>query len=170
MNFKPANAYDRFLDLLEGEAGHYLSLRSVLEGEKNAIIASNLVELEKTGKEKEELLLKIRMLGEQRQIAIKDLAESLGVSPHGLTITKLADFAEEPYAARFKRLCSDLLPLTKTIRDLNDGNKALIQHSVELIGSSFAFLNNLIAANVVYYKSGRMKQNDHSGKVLCGAI
>lgn len=170
MNFESVNAYDNLLDLLDGEAAHYRSLLPVLEREKEAIIEPNLGELGKTGKKKEALLLKIRIIEEQRQIMIKDLAKSLGCSPHDLTITKLAELVEEPYSARFKSLCSDLLPLAKTIRDVNNGNKALIRHSVELIRSSFAFLNNLITANAVYYRSGRMQQNDHSGKVLCGSI
>ena len=78
---------------------------------------------------------------------IKDLAESLGYTAHGLTITKLAELAEEPYSARFKSLCSDLLPLAKTIQGVNAANKALLRHSVELVRSSLAFFNNLIAAN-----------------------
>ena len=170
MNFKPVNVYDNFLDLLDGEAALYRALLSVLQLEKNAIIGSNLGELGKTGKEKEALLLKISIIEEQRQIMMEDLAESLECSPHDLTITKLAELVEEPYPARFKRLCSDLLPLAKTIRDVNDGNKALLRHSVELVRSSFAFLNNLITANAVYYRSGRMQQNDQSGKVLSGSI
>jgi len=170
VNFKPVNVYDNFLDLLDGEAALYRALLSVLQLEKNAIIGSNLGELGKTGKEKEALLLKISIIEEQRQIMMEDLAESLECSPHDLTITKLAELVEEPYPARFKRLCSDLLPLAKTIRDVNDGNKALLRHSVELVRSSFAFLNNLITANAVYYRSGRMQQNNQSGKVLSGSI
>jgi len=170
VNFESVNAYDNLLDLLDGEAALYRALLSVLEGEKKAIIKSDLGELGKIGKEKEDLHLKIRKIEEQWQIMIKDLAESLGYSPHDMTITKLAELVEEPYSARFKSLSSDLLPLAKTIRDVNDGNKALIRHSVELIRSSFAFLNKLIADNVVYYRSGRMQQNDQSGKVLCGTI
>ena len=164
------NAYDDFLNLLDGEATLYRALLSLLEKEKIAIISSNLVELGKTGKEKEKLLLKIRTMEEQRQVIIKDLAESLGCSPHDLTITKLAEFVEAPYSVRFKRLCSDLLPLAKTIRDVNNGNKALLRHSVELVRSSFAFLNSLIAANAVYHRSGRMQQYHQSGKVLRGSI
>ena len=164
------NAYDDFLDLLDGEAALYRELLSVLEEEKKAIIGSNLGELGKTGKEKEKLLLKIRTIEEQRQIMIKDLAQSLGCSPQDLTITKLAEFVETPYSVRFKRFCSDLLPLAKTVREVNDGNKALLRHSVELVRSSFAFLNNLITANAVYHSSGKMQQTNQSGKVLRGSI
>ena len=170
MNFKPVNVYDNFLDLLDGEAALYRALLSVLQLEKNAIIGSNLGELGKTGKEKEALLLKISIIEEQRQIMMEDLAESLECSPHDLTITKLAELAEEPYSARFKSFCSDLLPLAETIHDVNGANKALLRHSLKLIRSSFAFLNNLNTANAVYYRSGRMQQNDQSGKVLCGSI
>ena len=164
------NVYDSFLDLLDGEAALYRALLSVLQEEKKAIIGANLGELGKTGKKKEKLLLKIRIIEEQRHVMIKDLAESLRCPPHDITITKLADFVEAPYAVRFKRLCSDLLPLAKTVRDINDGNKALLRHSVELVKSSFAFLNNLITANAVYHSSGRMQQTNQSGKVLRGSV
>jgi len=164
------NACDDFLNLLNGEAALYRALLSVLEEEKIAIIDSNLGELGKTGKKKEKLLLKIGTIEEQRQIMIKDLAQSLRCSHHDLTIPKLAELVETPYAVQFKRLCSDLLPLAKTIRDVNDGNKALLRHSVELVRSSFAFLNSLIAANAVYHRSGRMQQYHQSGKVLRGSI
>ena len=164
------NAYDDFLNLLDGEAALYRALLSVLEEEKNAIIDTNLGELGEIGKKKEKLLLKIRTMEEQRQIMIKNLAQSLRCSHHDLTITKLAELAETPYSVRFKRLCSDLLPLAKTIRDVNDGNKALLRHSVALVRSSFAFLNNLITADAVYHRSGRMQQNDQSGKVLSGSV
>ncbi len=164
------NAYDDFLNLLDGEAALYRALLSVLEEEKNAIIDTNLGELGEIGKKKEKLLLKIRTMEEQRQIMIKNLAQSLRCSHHDLTITKLAELVETPYSVRFKRLCSDLLPLAKTIRDVNDGNKALLRHSVALVRSSFAFLNNLITADAVYHRSGRMQQNDQSGKVLSGSV
>ena len=170
MSFESASVYGGLLDLLEGEARHYRALLSVLEGEKKAIVASNLDELKKTGREKEELLLKVRELEEQRQIMIKSIAEFLELSPDDLTITKLAELVEEPYSARFSRLRSELLPLSRTIQDMNEGNKALIEHSAELVRSAFSFLNNLIAADAVYYRSGRMQQNDQSGRVLCGEI
>jgi len=170
VNFEPVNAYDNLLDLLEGEAGHYRALLSVIEGEKRAIVASNLGQLGNAGKEKEELFLKIQMLEEQRQILIEDLAKYLGCSPRDLTIGKLAELVKEPHSARFKSLCSDLLPLAKTIRDLNGANEVLLRHSIELIRSSFAFLNSLVATNPVYYRSGKMQQNDRSGKVLCASI
>ena len=171
MNPEPfENVYDNLLDLLTGEADHYRSLLLVLEGEKKAIIASSLGELGKTVKEKEDLLLKIRTIEEQRRAVMKNLTESLGYAPHELTITKLAELVEEPYSARFHSLCSDLLPLIKTVHDVNGVNKALLMHSVELIKSAFVFLNNLIAVNSVYYRSGRMRQNDQSGKVLRGSV
>jgi hypothetical protein len=170
VNLEPANTYDNLLELLDGEASLYRTLLPVLQGEKDAIIELNLGELGKAGKEKDEVLIKIRIIEEKRQLIIKDLAKSLGCSPHELTVTKLSELVEEPYAARFKSLCSDLLPLAKTIRDINGANKALIMHSAELVRNSFAFLNNLITDNAVYYRSGRMQQNDQGGKVLCGSI
>ena len=166
----PVNACNDLLELLEEASCHYRALLSVLESEKKAIVESNLSELGKVLKAKEALLCKIQVIEEQRQMATEGLAESLGCSSRDLTISKLAELTEEPQTDRFKRLCSDLSPLTESIHSINDNNKTLLRHSVALIKSSFAFLNNLIAANDVYYRSGKVQQTIQSGKVLSGSV
>jgi flagellar biosynthesis/type III secretory pathway chaperone len=166
----PVNACNHLLELLEEASGHYQALLSVLESEKKAIVESNLNELGKVLKTKEALLCEIRIIEQKRQMMTENLAESLGCSFHDLTITKLAELTEEPQTGRFKCLCSDLPPLAESIHSVNDINKTLLRHSVELIKSSFAFLNNLIAANDVYYRSGRVQQTIQSGKVLSGSV
>ena len=57
---------NQFIDLIEDETGLCRSLLSVLQKEKQAIVDSELMALNETSKTKENLLLKIRILEEER--------------------------------------------------------------------------------------------------------
>jgi len=56
------------------------------------------------------------------------------------------------------------------LRDATQQNKFLISHSMQLIRSSYNLLNNLIAADPLYYRSGNVQNTDRTGKLLSSAI
>ncbi len=170
VNVETAKECDTLLDLLEREVVCYQSLLAALEKEKKAIVASDLSELSINAQEKEALLGEIKVLEKKRQSIIENLAKWFECSSRDLTITRLAERTAEPHAVRFKNISSELRPLADAAHSANSANQALLSHAIELIRSSFAFINNLLAANAIYYRSGRMQQNDHSGKVICSNI
>ncbi|MBW1700769.1 MAG: flagellar protein FlgN [Deltaproteobacteria bacterium] len=161
---------NKLLGLLEEETGFYRSLLSVLQKEKKAVVDSKLDELNEAGKEKESLLLKIRILEEERLRIQERLADSLGYEPQGLTLTKLSQLVGEPYSTRLKVCYSNLLTLIPGIREINHSNKSLLTHSLELVRGSLALLNNFVASNAVYYRTGKMQSGDQSGNVLSGEV
>ncbi len=158
------------LGLLEGETDLYRSLLLALQKEKKAIVDSELVELNETSKEKENLLLKIRILEEQRLRMVERLAENLAYSPQGLTLAELSQLVEEPYSTRLKDCSSNLLALVQSIQEVNRGNRSLLTHSLELVRGSLTLLTTLIGSNSVYYKTGEIQLDDQSGRVLSGKI
>jgi hypothetical protein len=56
------------------------------------------------------------------------------------------------------------------LQDATRQNKFLMSHSMQLIEGSYNLLNNLMAANPVYYSSGNVKNNAQTGKLLNGDI
>jgi len=161
---------NKFVGLLEQGTGIYETLLSVLQREKKAIIDSNFKDSNEAGKQKENLVLKIRILEEERLRVQERLADSLGYQPEDLTVTKLSQLVEEPYSTRLESCRSNLLALLQSIQEVNNSNKALIMHSLELVRGSLNLLGNLISDNPVYYRSGRVQMGDQTGKVLCGEI
>ena len=145
---------DNLLDLLKEETELYGLVLSAAQGEKDAVIDSNLDELKKIAKEKETLLAKIRIVEKQRQAVTEDLAKSLGCLPHELTLSKLSQRVEQPYSSRMMDRRSELLALTQTIGEVNFSNRELLNHSLELVRSSFLFLNNFETSNTVYHNTG----------------
>lgn len=161
---------DKFLGLLTGETELYRSLLRVLQEEKKALVDSALKGLHETGREKESLILKIRILEEERVKLLNKIAASLGCPSSQLTLKELAQRVKEPFATRLTTCASTLLALLQSIQELNHTNKALLLHSLELVRGSMTLLNNVMTAHPVYFRTGKMQTGDATGKVLSGKI
>jgi len=164
------NVMNSFLDLLEGETDLYRALREVLQKEKDAVVSSRIEDLNEAGKEKENLLLKIRILEEQRMHLTDKLATLFGCSVNDLNLSKLSKLVEKPYSTRLDACHSSLADLMQGIKKLNNSNKALLVHSLDLVKGSLTLFNSLVASNPVYYCTGKIQGPDYSGKVLSGEI
>jgi flagellar biosynthesis/type III secretory pathway chaperone len=156
--------------LLEGEIGLYCSLLDVLNEEKHALIEARLDDLTEAGGKKENLLLKLRIIEDQRQGLIRDLAEKLEVNYEGLSLMTIVDLVEEPFSSKLKVRRSDLISVTEKIAEANHSNEALINHSLELVKGSMTLLQNTMLMNPVYQRSGEVRMGSHGGRVLSGNV
>ena len=161
---------DKLLVSLEQATELYQSLFRVLQNEKEAVVELNLQQLNEACKAKDNLLLKLRILEEQREQIMDRLTAGLGRSPHGLTITELSLLVDEPYAERLRERSADLSDLIEALQDATQQNKFLMSHSMQLIQGSYNLLNNLMAANPVYYRTGNVQNNAQTGQLLNGDI
>ena len=81
---------DQLTQLLNQEAGLYESMAAVIDKEKDAAIRTELSRLIETRKEKENILLKLRIMEDQRTRIVAKMADDLGYLPHDLTLTKIS--------------------------------------------------------------------------------
>jgi len=158
------------LELLEREIDIFKSLLPVFKKEKEAVLTSDLNELNKASAEKEKLLSKMRSLEKKRTHVMNKLAESLEVLPDELTLTKLAQSVKNPYSIRLKNYSLQLLKLTKNISNANTNNKSMFAHSLNFVKSALALLQNIIAPGQVYHRTGKVQAGNQGGKVLSGEI
>jgi flagellar biosynthesis/type III secretory pathway chaperone len=161
---------NKLLGSLEQATELYQSLFRVLQNEKDAVVGLNLQQLNEACKAKDNLLLKLRILEEQREQLMDRVAAEFGRSPQSLTITELSLLVDEPVAARLRQRSADLLALIQALQDATRQNKFLMSHSMQLIQGSYNLLNNLVAANPVYYRSGNVQTNARTGRLLNGDI
>lgn len=159
----------KLLILLEEETRLYSLLLHLLKQEKKAVVNSNINELNRVTEEKETLLPEIRIFEEDRIRIQAKFSEKLGYSEQNRTLTQLSQMVEEPFSTRLKALCSNLLSLTQSIREINISNKALLVHSLELTRSSLTILNNSIFPNT-YYRNGKMQKGFQNGKLVSSSI
>ncbi len=161
---------ETLLSLVKEEACLYESFQGILHEEKGRILAADMKGLNESGQFKEALMLKIRRLEAQRLVMIEDLAGILEVPCRGLTLCGLAQYVQDPYAARLKAARESLLALTGRIRRMNRFNKSLLRHALELIAGSYAFLSHLAAPSAVYQSSGRMQMRGQGGRIISNNI
>jgi len=161
---------NKLIGLLEHTTELYQSLFTVVQNEKNAVVGLDLPQLNEACKAKDNLLLKLRILEEQREQIMVRFAAEIGCSPQGLTLTQLSLLVDESYARRLVDRSRDLLALIQSLQDATQQNKFLMSHSMQLIQGSYNLLHNLMAANPLYYRSGNVQNTDQTGKLLSGAI
>jgi flagellar biosynthesis/type III secretory pathway chaperone len=161
---------DKLLSSLEQATELYQALFRVLQNEKDAVVGLNLQQLNEACKAKDNLLLKLRILEEQREQIMDRVAAEFGRSPQSLTITELSLLVDKSYADRLRQRSTDLVALIQALQDATRQNKFLMSHSMQLIQGSYNLLNNLMAANPVYYRSGNVQNNAQTGKLLNGDI
>lgn len=157
---------DNLLKILQEETGLYGSVLDLAQREKDAIVGSNLDALREVTDRKASLFPRIQDLEGQRQAVIEDLAGALGRPTQELNLRNLSQLAGEPYASRLIDCRSHLLGLATSISEISSHNRELITYSLELVRSSFSFLNNLTVLNTVYHSTGKMLDSNRNGRVL----
>jgi len=145
------------LKLLEDEIEIFRSMLPVFKKEKEAVLTSDLNELNKASAEKAKLFFNMCSLEKKRTHVMNKLAESLEVLPDELTLTKLAQSVKEPYSIRLKNCGYQLLKLTKNISNANTGNKGMFAHSLNFVKGALTLLRNIIAPGQIYHRTGKVK-------------
>ena len=155
---------DQLLRTLNQETELYRTMLTVIDKEEVAIIQSALNPLNEAGMEKENILKKLRSVEEQRCLLVRALSEVLGYPYRELTLSKISQMVDEPFAGRLKQVSTDLSVLLDRLRSANRRNHLLITHSLELLKGSFNLLSELMASNTVYYRSGNIQSANATGQ------
>ena len=161
---------DQLTQLLNQEAGLYESMAAVIDKEKEAAIRTELNRLIETRKEKENILLKLRIMEDQRTRIVAKMADDLGYLPHDLTLTKISQLVDDPYAKRLKDCNAKLSFLIGRLQEANRNNRQLFEHSLDLLRGSFNLLNDLMEANPVYHRTGNIQNSNSTGRLVYGEI
>ena len=162
---------DKLIDILEEEINIFRSLFGILEDETAALMISDVKQLNEVIKKKENEVLKIRLLETQREKMVHDIAEKLGCSPKGLTLSQLAGMADIPYSQAIFKINEKLSQFAHSIRLLNQKNQTLLQQSLGLVRDSLSMLDGLLYPGPVYHNNGKFAQTyNQSGRLVSGII
>jgi flagellar biosynthesis/type III secretory pathway chaperone len=161
---------NQLLRVLEREKEHYWSMLTVIDKESKAAVRSDFNALTKAGEEKENILVKLRLIEEERIRLVREMAEALGYPPRDFTITMISQLVGEPFGRRLSQAGTDLSAVLNTVKDANYRNKQLFEHSLELLRGSFNLLSELTRSAMVYYRTGDMQRTYQTGKCVNGEI
>ena len=161
---------NRLLMLLADEVGLYRSLLDVCRDERRALLSFELDGITTTSKKKENLILKVRILEEQRAHLIHQIAGSLNLPAAELTITRLAEKVDIRYSYKLSERGAELLSVIEEIGRLQHANRSLMTHSQGLVSSSLSFLNSILNPDPVYHRDGSVSRQDQSGRLLTRTV
>ena len=161
---------NQLLRVLKQERKLYRSMLTVIDKESKAAVRSDLNALTKAGEEKEDILVKLRLIEEQRIRLVREMAEALGHPPRDFTITMISQLVSEPFAGRLSQAGTDLSTVLNAVKDANHRNKQLFEHSRELLRGSFNLLSELTQSDMVYFRTGNVKRTYQTGKCVNGEI
>ncbi len=161
---------NQLLRVLERESELYRSMLTVIDQESKGAIRSDLNALTKAGEEKENILVKLRSIEEQRIRLVRETADALGYPPRDFTLTMMSQLVGEPLAGRLSQAGTDLSTVLNVVKDANHRNKQLFEHSLELLRGSFNLLGELTQSDMVYYRTGNIQRTYQTGKCVNGEI
>jgi flagellar biosynthesis/type III secretory pathway chaperone len=167
---KTKETMEQLLDILSRETELYQAMSTVLNKEKDAAIQSELIALNEAEIEKENILVALGLLEEQRRNLATSLADSFGYPARDINLTQISQMVAEPFANRLKQAKSDLSAWLESVQAANQRNKLLFEHSRALLRGSFNLLSELRAPNPIYYRTGAIQNTSASGKCVCDEI
>ena len=167
---KMESILEELVDVFENQSRLQSTLLETLGDEKEAIIGSDLTALQEANLKKDNLVREIKKLEYRRVQALADLSAASGKNCSEMTLETLAENSKEPYASRLKKCRNQIISQIDNVKELNEGNKNLLTHSIDLVSGSLRLLNNLMNSNAVYYRTGKIQNKDHSGRVLSGDV
>ena len=106
----------------------------------------------------------------ERHRLVTRLAASLKCPLQELTLKKLSQLVDEPFAGRLRRASTNLSSVVARVREANQLAKQLFEHSQSLLRSAFNVLNELLSPNTVYYSSGNIRSSNSTGKCVCSDV
>jgi len=161
---------NQLLRVLERESELYRSMLTVIDQESKGAIRSDLNALTKAEEEKENILVKLRSIEQQRIRLVRETADALGYPLQDFTLTMMSQLVGEPLAGRLSQAGTDLSTVLNVVKDANHRNKQLFEHSLELLRGSFNLLGELAQSDMVYYRTGNIQRTYQTGKCVNGEI
>ena len=126
-------------NILEEQVNTYKVLHDLLKKERTSLVNIEAEKLEEISKEKDTVIMRLRLLEEERQRLTKKFAEENNFIGE-LSLQELGTLTGNNV---FMELRSRLLSLLQSIEEMNKFNSTLIDRSLNYIKTSTSFITTL---------------------------
>lgn len=125
-------------DVLKYQIKAHDELVSLLQKEREALMLFNPDEIERLAKEKDMVLMKIRLFEEER-VKLLNQISNINKIDENITLSKLVELTGDQ---EFKELGLKLISLIQSVIELNEFNRILIERSSKHVSNFLVFLEN----------------------------
>jgi len=129
---------DSIKSILTEQIKSYRALLGLLQRERECLISLDADEVENLSKEKDTILLRLRLLEEERIRLIKRYSADNEIRGR-ISLQSLLELTEDN---DFQVMRSQLTSLLQSIQELNDLNMILIERSLSVVRQSVGFLES----------------------------
>ena len=131
--------FDRaVISILKEQISAYKMLHELLKKERECLVNFDAEKVEEVSKEKDTVVMRLRLLEEERVRLIGKFAEDNNLSPD-LNLEKMAKHTGDD---TFSVLRSQMLSLLQIIDDMNKFNSILINRSIKYVRTTTSFFNS----------------------------
>lgn len=137
--------YDRaVISILKEQINAYKILLDLLKKERVCLVDFDAEKVEEISKEKDTVVMRLRLLEEERVRLIRKFAEDNSLSLN----LNLEEMAKHTGDAAFSVLRSQMLSLLQSIDEMNKFNSILIDRSLKYIRTTTNFFNSFTAQHI----------------------
>jgi len=132
------------ISILKEQISVYKILLELLKRERESLINFDAENVEEISKEKDTVVMRLRLLEEERIRLIERFAENNNLSPN-INLEMMAKLTGDD---TFSVLRSEMLSLLQIIDDMNKFNRILIDRSIRYIRTTSNFFNSFATQHV----------------------
>jgi len=125
--------------ILSEQVSGYRTLLDILRRERESLVHFSPSGVESLSKEKDTIVLKLRLLEEERIRLVRAFASAHAIAEQS-AIQKLTELSGDD---TFQRLRLQLISLLQGIMEMNEFNRVLIERSSGMVKNTLAFLGSL---------------------------
>lgn len=125
-------------EVLKSQIKIHDELVTLLQKEREALILFEPDEIERLAREKDMLLMKIRLFEEERMKLMEELSKTNNLTEN-ITLSKLVELTGD---LEYRELGLKLLSLIQSVIELNEFNKILVERSSRHVNNFLVFLEN----------------------------
>jgi flagellar biosynthesis/type III secretory pathway chaperone len=133
------NNPDSIKSILTEQVAGYRTLLDILQRERASLLHFDPRGVEALSKEKDTIVMKLKLLEEERIRLVRALAAEHGIADKAV-FSKLAEITGDD---SFQRLRLQLISLLQSIMELNGFNRVLIERSAAVVKNALNFLGSI---------------------------
>ena len=157
-------SFEKLIHNLEEITKQYRLLLDCVRREKDALIRTDVEQLNAINVQKEQMLLQVRNLDAQRLVLAAELAQYIGADAQEPRLLELAQKMGGAEGDRLRSIHSALELLSKRLVEINRENATYAESALTTVNSAMENIKESIMGQKTYQKKGKYQQGqDKSG-------
>jgi flagellar biosynthesis/type III secretory pathway chaperone len=157
---------EEVIAIIANEIEAFNELLKTLHHKQRAIVEGEISRLDKHVQAETRLASQTRSLEAERIERSRELAEELQIETLNPKLSEIIDKVEEKYAQRLSEQRELLRTLVQKVRNLNQSNQFLLNHSLQFIEKNMEMLFGEHQSPNIYRKDGKVHKEAAKSKIL----